>query len=79
MGTSYNRIAVAVLTSTHNLCFDKNQEKNVYPCIPHFYYIKGGSNGIPFSWICIPDSVNFSAIVFPDLFNMQKREPSRDE
>ena len=29
----------AVLTSTHNLCFEQNKQNNVYPCKPQFYYI----------------------------------------
>ena len=56
-----NIVCGAVLTSTHNLCFmakmrwfwhiptiyilSKNKKKNVYPCKPHFYYIKVGSRG----------------------------------
>ena len=29
-----------VLMSTHNLCFGSKIRKNIYPCIPKFYYIK---------------------------------------
>ena len=47
--------AVAVLTSTHNLCFlSRYKKNNVYPCKPQFYYISGvewGQNYIDmFSW-----------------------------
>ena len=30
---------------THNLCLSKNKKNNVYPCKPHFYYIKVGFKG----------------------------------
>ena len=30
---------MAVLTSTHNLCFGAKIRKKVYPCIPQFCYI----------------------------------------
>ena len=37
---------MAVLTSTHNLCFRaKITRKNVYPCKPQFQYIKVGCKG----------------------------------
>ena len=36
----------AVLTSTHNLCFEQKLENNVYPCKPQFYYIKVGFKGV---------------------------------
>ena len=36
----------AVLTSTHNLCLRAKIRKNVYPCKPHFYYIKVGCKGV---------------------------------
>ena len=36
----------AVLTSTHDLCFRAKVRKNVYPCVPQFYYIKVGCTGV---------------------------------
>ena len=36
----------AVLTSTHNLCFEQFKKNNVYPCKPQFYYIKVGFKGV---------------------------------
>ena len=35
----------AVLTSTHNLCFEAKIRKNVYPCKPQFYFIIVGCKG----------------------------------
>ena len=42
----------AVLTSTHNLCFGAKIRKNVYPCKPHFYYIKVGCKGVFITRTC---------------------------
>ena len=39
VGTRWNRLTEAVLTSTHNLCFRAKIRKNVYPCKSQFYYI----------------------------------------
>ena len=36
-----NRLGEAVLTSTHNLCFEQ-KNNNVYPCKSQFFYIKVG-------------------------------------
>ena len=36
---------MAVLTSTNNLCFRAKIRKNVYPCIPQFYFMKVGCEG----------------------------------
>ena len=49
--------AEAVLMSTHNLCFGakKKKEKQVYPCIPQFFYVKMGFKGVYISRICFPD------------------------
>ena len=42
-----------VLTSTHDLCFRaKISKKNVYPCKPHFYYIKVGCKGVYITQTC---------------------------
>ena len=46
VGTRYNRLNEAVLTSTHNLFLSRNKENNVYPCKPHFYYIKVVFKGV---------------------------------
>ena len=41
MGVRHKRLGEAVLTSTHILFFlGRNKKNNVYPCKPHFYYIK---------------------------------------
>ena len=34
-----------VLTGTHGLCLRVEISKNIYPCKPHFYYIKVGCKG----------------------------------
>ena len=41
--------------STHNLCFGAKIRKIVYPCIPQFYYIKVGYDGVFISQTCYPD------------------------
>ena len=46
VGTRYNRLSEAVLTSTHNLFFGAKIRKNVYPCKPQFYYTKVGCKGV---------------------------------
>ena len=46
VGTRWNRLIEAVLTSTHNLCFGAKIRKKVYPCKPWFYYIKVGCKGV---------------------------------
>ena len=46
---SQNIGSEAVLTNTHNLCFE---EKNVYPCKPQFYYIKVGCEGVLITLVC---------------------------
>ena len=38
MGTGQNRLIMAILTSTHNLCFEAKTIKNVSPCTTQFYY-----------------------------------------
>ena len=58
MGTCYNRLAEAVLTSTHNLCFGAKKKKNRYTpvqCIPQFFYIKAGFKGVYITRTCFPD------------------------
>ena len=46
------------LTSTHNLCFRAKIRKNVYPCKPHFYYIKVGCTGVFMSQTCFCDEAD---------------------
>ena len=44
VGILLNRLGDAVLTSTHNLCFEA-KIRNIHvgiPCKPHFYYTKVG-------------------------------------
>ena len=55
VGTRRNRLNEAVLTSTHNLCFRAKIRKNVYPCKPHFYYIKVGCKGVYITRTCFHD------------------------
>ena len=55
MGTLQNHLADAILTSTHNVCYGSKIRKIAYPCIPQFYYIKVGYNGVYISWTCFPD------------------------
>ena len=45
----------AVLLSTHNLRFRAKIRKNVYPCKPHFYYIKVGCEGVYITRTCYHD------------------------
>ena len=46
----------AVLTSTHNLCFEtKIRKKNEYPCKLKFYYIKVGCKGVFVTQTCLRD------------------------
>ena len=54
VGTCQNRLAEAVLTSTHNVCFGTNT------CIrkigiPQVYFIKEGYEGVYIIRICYPD------------------------
>ena len=47
--TRKDHLIEVVLTSAHNLCLrakkKKQEENNVYPCKPRFYYIKVGCKG----------------------------------
>ena len=52
MGTLQNRLAKAVLTSTHNLCFEAKIRKNG---IPQFCYIKVGFEGVNITRTCFRD------------------------
>ena len=55
MGTRKNRLSEAVLTSTHNQCFEAKKKKKVYPCKPQFYYIKVGCKGVFVTQTCFRD------------------------
>ena len=57
MGTRYNRLSEADLTSTHNLCFGAKIRKYVYPSKPHFFYIKVGCKVVFITRTCYPDGV----------------------
>ena len=47
MGTHWNHLNKAVLTSTHNLCFrEKNMKIMNNPVNPSFFYIKVGCKGL---------------------------------
>ena len=52
-------LSEAVLTSTHNLCFRAKIRKDVYPCKPHFYYIKVGCKGVFVTRTCFRDEKHF--------------------
>ena len=54
-GIRLNRLAEAVLTSTHNLFWSRNKKTNVYPCKPQFYYIKVGFTGVKIISVCFCD------------------------
>ena len=55
MGTRYNRLSEAVLTSTHNLCFKAKIRQNEYPCKPKFYDIKVGCKRVFVTQSCFRD------------------------
>ena len=60
---------MAVLTSTHNLCFGAKIRKIVYPFVPQFSFIKVGYKG---GWV---DGVNIICTCYRDvcanfLFNL---------
>ena len=56
MGTRYNHLAEAVLTSTHNLCFGAKIRKIGIPLqTPVLLYIKVGFKGVNISRTCLPD------------------------
>ena len=57
MGTRWNRLSEAVLTSTHNQCFGAKIRKIVYPCKPQFYYIKVGCKGVFVTQTCFRDDL----------------------
>ena len=63
MGYTLNRLADAVLTSAHNLCFGaKIRKKNRYtPAYPVFYYIKGRFKGVYIARTCFPDELNYES------------------
>ena len=61
VGTRWNRISEAVLTSTHNLCFCAEIRKNnVHPCKPQFYYIKVGFKGVKTMKACFGDVIHLA-------------------
>ena len=70
MGTRWNRLSEAVLTSTHNLCFGAKIRK-VYPCKPQFYYIKVGCKGVFVTQTCFRDVYLWISFV-PLLNNLVK-------
>ena len=47
---------LAVLTSTHDLCFRAKIIFFVYTCKPQFYYIKVGCKGVYIIRTCYPDA-----------------------
>ena len=70
-----NRLAEVVLTSTHNLCFEKTKtkqnktKKNVYPFIPQFRYIKLGVKvGIHYESTLFPDGWLTVCMIFKPIY-----------
>ena len=55
--------AEAVLTSTHNLCFEAKIRKKVYPRIPQFCYIKVGLKRVYITRTCLPDGLDESRLL----------------
>ena len=56
MGTCLNHIGKALLTNSHNLCFEANvimKIKYVHPCTAPFYFIKMDVRGIYITLTCI--------------------------
>ena len=66
MGTHWNRLAEAVLTSTTIYVLSRNKKNNVYPCKPQFYYIKVGFKGVKIIYVYFRDvdTSGSSAYVF---------------
>ena len=56
---SENLFSEAVLTSTHNLCFNAKIRKNVYPCKPQFFNRKVGCKGVFITRKCVRDEIAF--------------------
>ena len=42
-------------SNEYNVCFRAKIRKNIYPCIPQFYYIKVGFKVVYDSWTIYPD------------------------
>ena len=55
MGACKNRLAEAVLTSTHNLCFGAKIRKIGLPLHAPVFYIKVGFMGVFIAQTCFPD------------------------
>ena len=64
----------AVLTSIHNLCFGAKIRKYVYPCKPHFFYIKVGFSGVFLSRTCFPDDYENMPMQYTEIFSAVKIE-----
>ena len=59
-----NRLADAVLTRTHNLCFWAEIRKNSeHPCKPQFYCIKVGFEGVISIYACFRDVSAFQDVL----------------
>ena len=55
VGTRQNRLAEAVLTCTHNLCFGAKIRKIGIPLHTPVYYIKVEYKGVYITWLCFSD------------------------
>ena len=52
-------IFLIFMLTTDNLCFESKIRKiDIYPCIPQFYCIKVGYNGVFITRTCFPDDCN---------------------
>ena len=72
-------LSEAVLTSTHNLCFEAKIRKNVYPCKPQFHYIKVGCKGVFVTRTCFRDNYSFLHLemlyaLYKNVKSMQRSE-----
>ena len=40
--------------------YSRNKKNNVYPCKPHFFYIKSGVWGVKITWTCFRDDKTYN-------------------
>ena len=63
MGTRYNRLDEAVLTSITIYALSRNKKNNIYPCKSQFYNIKVGFKGVKIIQACFRDAVTFRRLI----------------
>ena len=61
MGTCQNRLAEAVLTSTHNLCCGAKIRKIGIPLQTPVLLYKSRAEGVYIEWTCFPDVMGDSS------------------